>query len=408
MEKSNPRSFYGNNISSEYKHRAFHKDKTISSGNKGEVDRFINSKIAKSGIRERRVSKYYSSFRRILILAGKNFDLKNAGEEDIDKALRAINESSLSNETKCDFRKYLKAYLRFREGGELPKWAREIKSRIGEMKVMLPEDIPDTGEIEKLISVCSNERDRCLIKLVSESGLRAGELGSLQVKHFKFLDVGCQITVPTTDMTKTGGRRILVVESEAYIKAWLNAHPWRNNLNATMWVLMEQNNGVMTPMSYDGMRRMLYNKAVKATLDPSKFNLHNFRHFAATEKAKWMSDQQMMEYFGWRKSDMVRRYTHLSGRDMNDAILNHYGVNKPEEEEKPVCPRCGLQNMYGARFCSRCMIPLDLKIALEVEKERNKYDEIMSRLMEKLKTNPVMKELMAEAMREVENPDGEG
>lgn len=401
MKKSESRSFYGSNISSEYKHRAFHKDKNISKRNKEEVDRFINHKIAKSGIRERRVSKYYSSFRRILILAGKDCDLKKAEEDDIDKVLRSINESSLSNETKCDFRKYIKAYLRFREGGELPKWAREIKSRIGEMKVLLPEDIPDTNEIEKLISACNNERDRCLIKLVSEAGLRAGELGSLQIKHFKFLDVGCQITVPTTDITKTGGRQILVVESEAYIKSWMNAHRWRNKPESTMWVLIEQNNGKMTPMSYDGMRRMLYNKAVNAKLDPSKFNLHNFRHYAATEKAKWMTDQQMMEYFGWRKSDMVRRYTHLSGRDMNAAILNHYGMNKLEEVEKPICPRCGLQNIHGARFCSRCMVPLDLRVALEVGEERDRYDKIMSKLLERVKEDPEMKQMFAEIVEEV-------
>ena len=399
--KTNDRSFYGRNISSEYKQRAFHKDKSISRKNKKEVDRFINSRIAKSGIRERRVSKYYSSFRRILTLASNDFDLKAAGEEEFDKVLRAINESSLSNETKCDFRKYLKCYLRSRNGGELPKWAKEIKSRVGEMKVMLPEDIPEAEEIEKLISVCSNERDRCLIKFLSESGLRAGELGSLQIKHFRFLEAGCQVTVPLTDTTKTGARTLLVIESEGHVKSWLNAHPWRDNPNAPMWVLVEQNEGEMVSMTYDGMRRMVYNKAVKAKLDPSKFNLHNFRHFAATEKAKWMTDQQMMDYFGWRKSDMVRRYTHLSGRDMNVAILSHYGIKKGDEEERPICPRCGLQNMSGAKWCSRCRIPLDLKTAVEANKRNDTYNEVMNRFIEKVKDDPAIRKILIETVKEV-------
>lgn len=400
MEKINSRSFYGNSRNSEFRQRAFHKDKTLSKKNKDEVDRFINARIAKSGIGERRVSKYYSSFRRILTLADKKFNLKTAGEEHFDKVLRAINESSLSNETKCDFRKYLKTYLRFRNNGELPKWARGIKSRIGEMKRLLPEDIPEAEEIEKLISVCNNERDRCLIKLVSESGLRAGELGSLKIKHFKFLDAGCQITVPTTETTKTGGRKVLVIESEGHIKSWLAAHPGRKNPEAPMWALIEQDDGKITSMTYDGMRRMLYNKAVKAKLNPGKFHLHNFRHHAATAKAQWMTDQQMMEYFGWRKSDMVRRYTHLSGRDMNSAILGHYGIKKIEEEEKRVCPRCGLENLPSARFCSRCRVPLDLKSAIEFEEKRSDYDETMTLMLERLRENPIARKIVEEVIRE--------
>jgi len=64
-------------------------------------------------------------------------------------------------------------------------------------------------------------------------------------------------------------------------------------------------------------------------------------------------------------------YVHLSGRDVDDALLGVYGLRK-NAEEKPqlspkVCPRCEVANVYDAKFCSRCGLALDVKVAQELD-----------------------------------------
>lgn len=373
-------SFYGDSITSDARKRAFHKAKKISSANKREVDRFIANRIAKNSISDLRIAKYYSAFKRILELDG-DFNIKTAGESEIDELLTAINDTSLSNATKTDYRQYLKTYLKFREGGELPKWARDIKAKVGEMKVLLPEDIPKAEEIEELINACNNERDRAFIKVLAEAGLRAGEMASLQIKHIEYDGSNYRIRVPTTKITKTGGRSVLIVESVGYLKSWLSAHPFKDEEDAPLWNSFKKGAG-MKPMNYHAMTRMVQKRAKKAGLDPTKFNLHNFRHYAATQKAKWMTDQQMMQYFGWRKSDQAQRYTHLSGRDMDSAIMAHYGVEEAESTKKTPCPSCGMPNLVNAKQCSRCQHPLDLKTAVTAEEESRSMEERLKHLEE--------------------------
>jgi ribosomal protein L40E len=94
----------------------------------------------------------------------------------------------------------------------------------------------------------------------------------------------------------------------------------------------------------------------------------------------------MNQVFGWKQgSDMPSIYVHLSGRDLDDAILGVYGLRKVEEKEpklKPkICPRCGTSNAIEARFCMKCGLALDVKAAQEIEEARLKTDAIMNVLM---------------------------
>ena len=64
---------------------------------------------------------------------------------------------------------------------------------------------------------------------------------------------------------------------------------------------------------------------------------------------------------GVQGSDMPSIYVHLSGRDVDNAILRIYGkIPKDEGEEElrtKVCPRCGNENPSEADFCNRCRLP---------------------------------------------------
>jgi hypothetical protein len=105
-----------------------------------------------------------------------------------------------------------------------------------------------------------------------------------------------------------------------------------------------------------------------------------------------LSEAQMKEFFGWtQSSNMASVYVHLSGRDVDSALLKTYGIktyNGEEEQEKfrtKKCMRCEEVNPPTNSYCSKCSLPLDKSTLLGfITKgtERTKPDSILDKLME--------------------------
>lgn len=104
----------------------------------------------------------------------------------------------------------------------------------------------------------------------------------------------------------------------------------------------------------------------------------------------------MKEYFGWvQSSDMASVYVHLSGRDVDNAILKMHGLataDKKENEALKVknCARCKERNSPLSKFCSRCGSPLDIKTALELDEKRKIGDEVISMLVKDPKVQAII------------------
>lgn len=66
-------------------------------------------------------------------------------------------------------------------------------------------------------------------------------------------------------------------------------------------------------------------------------------------------------------SKMASVYYHLSGRDVDEALLRMYGYNPAKEDVKAVpikvCQRCGEANTVLTHFCKKCNALLDLNLA---------------------------------------------
>jgi len=76
----------------------------------------------------------------------------------------------------------------------------------------------------------------------------------------------------------------------------------------------------------------------------------------------------MKEYFGWtQNSDMPQVYIHLSGRDIDKEIMQHYGIEEEDKVEKKECPRCSRTYKGRDSFCPRCGSPFDAVTARESE-----------------------------------------
>jgi hypothetical protein len=83
---------------------------------------------------------------------------------------------------------------------------------------------------------------------------------------------------------------------------------------------------------------------------------------------------------------MTSTYVHLSGRDVDGAIIRLYGLGgedeRPEESrlKSRRCPRCKELNASDARYCGRCSLPLELGAALMEREVRGEDDRGMDAL----------------------------
>jgi len=116
---------------------------------------------------------------------------------------------------------------------------------------------------------------------------------------------------------------------------------------------------------------------------------HLFRHSRATYLiSQGVPEAIVCELLGWRVgSSIVRRYVHLSGRDVQRALLQLHGLQVEEAPGtqsplKPVtCPRCHHINPADAKFCSQCSLTLDLAEAERILKRDEEVDAFLSWLV---------------------------
>jgi len=249
----------------------------------------------------------------------------------------------------------------------------------------LPEDLITREEVHKLIDACQSLRDKALVSLLYESGARSGELLSLRLKNIERHEKGYYVHFPTG---KTGARKILVIYSAKHIFNWLQAHPMKEDRNAPLWVVVDKR---LNELTHEALHTRLYAIAKRAGVN-KKVNPHAFRHAQATELAKDFTEQQMKRYLGWTPdSAMASVYVHLSGRDIDEAILKKNGI-KIEDRNTALkhneCPKCHFLSEGNINYCAVCGTPLT------AEAEHNSQQTINA-ILAKLKERP---EILMEAL----------
>ena len=200
-------------------------------------------------------------------------------------------------------------------------------------------------------------------------------------------------------------RRVRLIASDPYLRAWLNDHPMKNDPEAPLWI--KTNN---EPITYSTISKLIKKIAKKAGIK-KRVHAHLFRHSRATFLAQYLTEAQLSHYLGWvQGSNMASIYVHLSGRDMDKALLGIYGIKleekKEEEKLKPkICPRCKEKNAYNAVFCSRCGLPLEIKSAIVKSELRKEADKLLSDILRK---NPKLSKLLEKLIeKEIEKIESE-
>jgi integrase/recombinase XerD len=331
-----------------------------------------------NGSNVRTIIKHLYHLERFLNVLDKSVAFDTATRRDIEKAMAKIETSHYANETKSQIKFVLKAFYKHRLGEDLsyPKivaWIKATKSS----KRVLPEDILTEEEIIKMIGAANNDRDKAITALLFDSGVRIGELMTMRVKDIDLSGNLAHITVNG----KTGMRRIPIMFSVSHVSKYMevlkNPAP-EDPLWRIRWDVSK------VPMDYSGIRKMLKISAERAGIK-KRIYPHLFRHSRASYYANRMTEQQLKVFFGWAGgSTMVATYVHLSGKDIDNAILQANGEKTREEVYEPKlkvipCPRCRENNGPSSRFCIRCGSPLDIATALKEEELAEDGKEILKR-----------------------------
>jgi len=315
-----------------------------------------------------------------------------ATEGDIKAWLVRLQKTKYSPWTKHTVLVQVRAFLKWLGKDDLAKWIKPQNPKRGK----LPEEILTEEDIRRIAEAAYTTRDRAFVLALYESGCRIGEFLPLKLKHVAFDRYGAVLRLDG----KTGTRRVRIVGAAVALQRWIEEHPQKGNPDAYLWCRLPTPNNpkwVNRHLSYQVACRILRELAAKAGVK-KRVSPHAFRHARATHLAKILTEAQMKEYFGWvQDSDMAATYVHLSGRDVDNAILGAYGIKEAEESSKPqllprTCPRCNETNDPASRFCQRCGLPLDKSFLVE----EGSLEERLARLEEELRTLAEVKDALAE------------
>jgi len=221
------------------------------------------------------------------------------------------------------------------------------------------------SEVKAMIDVAGNSRDRALIAVLYEGGLRIGEVGNLQWKQVQFSDWNVSLKINF----KTGKtRHIPLVMSMPYLKSLAND---RGACEPEDFVFLTPRG---EPLQYQAVRNCLKRIGKKAGIN-KPLNPHGFRHSRITEMVREGFGEAIVKKVAWghQNSKMMAVYTHLVDDDVDRAIAEKYGIVSAAKKIRdqaldPVqCSRCGSINQPGARFCDKCGLALSDTVAMELE-----------------------------------------
>ena len=231
-------------------------------------------------------------------------------------------------------------------------------------KIQLPKTLT-RDEINRLINLAENLKQRTAIAILYETGLRISEFLNIRYEDIEPFEYGYKIHIRKS---KSMPRTVLVVEYAHILSAWLNQKTWTRNER-------------VFPFSGDTVRQWLRKLGRKIGID---VHPHLLRHSRATHLYGKLSEKEMMILFGWHKRDMLDIYAHIAESDAHKSYLSLYGIEKKEEKTQQTieCPRCKAINPPNAQYCIRCGYPLNQEIITKLHKQQAEKEQLLRELKE--------------------------
>ena len=327
----------------------------------------------------------------------KNF--KDTGKDDIRLLLKWMDDNNYKASTHEKFRRILKFYYKVAYGKN-EYYPEEVgwfsvnvgKERYGKEGQLDMSEYLEEEEVQKLIEAAPTVQKKAFLSCLYESGARPEEFLKLSNLETKVDSKGVVFIL----RGKTGERRVRIIAFTKLLLQWLEVHPLKNMAQYPLWI-SEATNFKNQQLGLRGAQKIIEEALPKTGLSNKHARLYILRHSRATHLANHLTEAQMCVFFGWQHgTKVVRRYIHLSGKDVDKALiaLTEGGQAKVEEYKLKslICKRCSESISIGMNFCSKCALPINLDNEytreMELEKEnrflKEKYEQDMKLMREEM------------------------
>ena len=302
-------------------------------------------------------------------------------KDDIKLLFKWMDSKQYKVETHEKYRAVLKKFYKmvYGNGERYPDCVSWFSVNVGKDKKSQERNIEineylEKEEIKTLIEAAPTIQKKAFLATCYETGARPEE-------HLRLSNLDCKIDTNGIVMIlrgKTGERRVRIVSFAPLLQQWLEIHPLKNQKQFPLWISTATNNR-NKPMGLKGGESLIKEALEKAGLKDKKSRLYLLRHSRASHLCQFLTEAQMCIFFGWQHgTKVVRRYIHLSGKDLDNTLLSiaeGKPVIKQDDYQLKIfkCNRCSETLSPTMQFCSRC--GLSTKISEQYSKERNLENE---------------------------------
>jgi integrase/recombinase XerD len=212
--------------------------------------------------------------------------------------------------------KAVKAFLRFLIDQELVHH-RLLSRRVS---VKVPESLPramDPDDVRKLLSVIKHVRNRAMILVLLRTGMRIGELLSIQVGDVNLKER--RIEIFEAQKNRVGRVVYLSDDARGALSRWYKE---RDSQKDFVFYAM----GRLT-MTYQGARAMFNKYLAQAGLADKRYCLHCLRHTFASELLNaGMRLECVQQLLGHSCIEMTRRYARLTDKTREEEYFRAMSI----------------------------------------------------------------------------------
>jgi site-specific recombinase XerD len=184
------------------------------------------------------------------------------------------------------------------------------------IKLKLPDRLPraiDGQNLDQLLAVIDNLRDRALILLLLRTGMRIGELLNCKVDDVDLAEK--KILIYQSNKTCVGRAVYFSDDSHAALLAWLRA---RDPLKQQLFYGRGAN-----PLCYEAARSMFNKYLKKAGMQHNGYTLHCLRHTFATDLLNAKIPLECLRVLlGHSNLEITRRYARLSDKTREEQYFS--------------------------------------------------------------------------------------
>jgi site-specific recombinase XerD len=280
-------------------------------------------------------------------------------KEDIKSLFRWMDSKQYKVETHEKYRAVLKKFYKMVDGNNenYPACVSWFSVNVGKDKKSQQRNLDineylEEIEIKKLIEATCNIQKKAFLATCYEAGSRPEE-------HLRLSNLDCKTDTNGVVIVlrgKTGERRIRIVSFAPLLQQWLKIHPLQDQKQFPLWISTATNNKNM-PLGLKGAENIIKEALYKANLNDKNSRLYILRHSSASHLCQFLTEAQMCVFFGWQHgTKVVRRYIHLSGKDLDNTLLS-ISEGKPVQKEKEYqlkifkCNRCSENLSPTIQFC---------------------------------------------------------